>query len=105
MQKRSQEEYESTSGFATAPYYDSQVLQQAGLHEDEDYPPPGRYPFTRGFSPEGFRDEFWAWEMYAGFGERGRREPRYRFLLENGAPAACRSPSTCRRRSATTATT
>jgi hypothetical protein len=36
---------------------------------------------------------------------RGRVQPRYKFLLAQGGRPACRWPSTCRRRWATTATT
>ena len=80
-------------------------LERLGSDEASDFPPPGGYPFTRGFHPEGFRERFWAWEMYAGFGAAEDANRRYRFLLENGPPAGSRWRSTCRPRSATTATT
>lgn len=85
MKKRHEREFRSTSGFETAPYYDSRSLDLLELEENAAFPSPGAYPFTRGFRPEGFRERFWAWEMYAGFGAAEDANRRYRFLLENGA--------------------
>lgn len=48
-------------------------------------PAPGVFPFTRGFDKQGYRDGYWGWEMYAGFGGAEDANERYRFLLENGA--------------------
>lgn len=85
MKKRRKTEFRSTSGFETAPYYDSTSLLTADVEEGSAYPPPGTFPFTRGFDAKGFRERFWAWEMYAGFGGAEEANERYRFLLENGA--------------------
>lgn len=80
-----QQSFHSSSGFETPRYVDGDVLRHDGAREDAQYPPPGRYPFTRGFTGEGFREQFWSWEMYAGFGSAEEANRRYRFLLENGA--------------------
>jgi methylmalonyl-CoA mutase N-terminal domain/subunit len=79
------EEQRSSSGFVTEMYYDSEMLRRDGVEELRGYPPPGCFPYTRGFSPHGYRERFWAWEMYAGFGSSEEANRRYRFLLENGA--------------------
>ena len=73
--------YRSTSGFETAEFYEHSDLEDKGT----PVPPPGAYPYTRGFTASGYRDGFWDWEMYAGFGSPEEANERYRFLLENGA--------------------
>lgn len=75
----------STSGFETPQYADGRLLDVEGVDEDREYPPPGNFPYTRGFTPDGYRSRFWAWEMYAGFGSAEEANARYRYLLENGA--------------------
>jgi len=72
----SEKERRSTSGFVVDQYYTEQSV---------DPSPPGVYPYTRGFTPGGYRDKLWAREMYAGFGSPEEANERYRFLLENGA--------------------
>ena len=47
-------------------------------------PPPGEFPFTRGISPEGYRDRYWTMRQYAGFGSARDSNRRYRYLLEQG---------------------
>jgi methylmalonyl-CoA mutase, N-terminal domain len=47
-------------------------------------PPPGEYPFTRGISPQGYRERFWTMRQYAGFGSARESNRRYRYLLEQG---------------------
>ncbi len=73
-------EHRSTSGFLTQQYYD-----HTNSTAPSTLPPPGQYPFTRGFDVEGYRNGFWTWEMYAGFGSAKEANQRYRFLLDNGA--------------------
>ncbi|MBW3664293.1 MAG: methylmalonyl-CoA mutase [Actinobacteria bacterium] len=75
----------TTSDLPIAAYHDSTTLDELGVDEDRGFPPPGTYPFTRGFREEGYRTGFWDWEMYAGFGSAENANERYRFLLENGA--------------------
>lgn len=77
--------YKSTSGFESEAYYEAADLERESITESEAYPPPGRFPYTRGFTERGYRDRFWDWEMYAGFGAAEDANERYRFLLENGA--------------------
>jgi methylmalonyl-CoA mutase N-terminal domain/subunit len=74
------EERRSTSGFVTELHYDSLPAEPDGR-----LPAPGEYPFTRGFTAIGYREEPWVREMYAGFGSAEEANRRYRFLIENGA--------------------
>jgi methylmalonyl-CoA mutase N-terminal domain/subunit len=50
----------------------------------EDSEAPGRYPFTRGIFPDGFRGRLWTVRQYSGFGTAEDTNRRYRFLLEQG---------------------
>ena len=47
-------------------------------------PPPGEFPYTRGFSAEGYRARLWTMRQYAGFGSARESNARYRYLLERG---------------------
>ena len=49
-----------------------------------DLPPPGKYPFTRGVHPGGYRSRFWTMRQYAGFGTARESNERYRYLLAQG---------------------
>lgn len=85
MKRNDTDERRSTSGFITQPYYTSADVVARGVKEGADFPPPGQFPYTRGFTPNGYRDKLWAREMYAGFGSAEEANRRYRFLIENGA--------------------
>jgi methylmalonyl-CoA mutase N-terminal domain/subunit len=45
---------------------------------------PGRYPFTRGIHPTGYRGRLWTMRQFAGFGSAADTNARYKFLLEHG---------------------
>jgi methylmalonyl-CoA mutase N-terminal domain/subunit len=45
---------------------------------------PGRFPFTRGLHPTGYRGRLWTMRQYAGFGTAAESNRRYRYLLEHG---------------------
>jgi methylmalonyl-CoA mutase, N-terminal domain len=47
-------------------------------------PDPGRFPFTRGNYPNGYRDRLWTFRQYSGFGTPEESNRRYRYLLEQG---------------------
>jgi methylmalonyl-CoA mutase N-terminal domain/subunit len=47
-------------------------------------PAPGGEPFTRGISPEMYRERYWTMRQYAGFGSARDSNRRYRYLLEQG---------------------
>ena len=45
---------------------------------------PGRYPYTRGPQPTGYRGKLWTMRMFAGFGSAEETNARFRYLLEQG---------------------
>ncbi|MFB4309673.1 methylmalonyl-CoA mutase family protein [Actinomadura sp. GTD37] len=49
-----------------------------------DPPDPGRFPFTRGNYPSGYRGRLWTFRQYSGFGTPEESNRRYRYLLEQG---------------------
>ena len=91
------EAFRTTSGIELDPCY-------AGAEDDERVGLPGEPPFTRGVQPTMYRGRFWTMRQYAGFATAEESNRRYRALLEQGTTGLS-SPSTCRRRSATTRTT
>src|SRR5262245_54155416 len=57
----------------------------AGDRQPQDPPEePGRFPFTRGLHPSGYRGKLWTMRQYAGFGTAAESNRRYRYLLEQG---------------------
>ncbi len=45
---------------------------------------PGQFPFTRGIHAEMYRSRLWTMRQYAGFGDAGASNRRYRYLLSQG---------------------
>ena len=45
---------------------------------------PGRYPYTRGIHPTGYRGRLWTMRQFAGFGSAHDTNARYKFLLARG---------------------
>ncbi len=56
----------------------------AGLDYDRDLGLPGRYPFTRGVHPTGYRARPWTMRMFSGFGTAEETNARFKYLLEQG---------------------
>lgn len=54
------------------------------LNYDRDLGLPGRYPFTRGVHPTGYRGKLWTMRMFAGFGSAEETNARFHYLLEQG---------------------
>src|SRR5690606_4845112 len=82
MAPRTDSERTTSSGLPVAPVYDRQDLP-ADL--DERLGEPGRYPFTRGVYPGGYRDRLWTMRQYAGFSTAEASNERYHYLLGQGA--------------------
>ena len=55
------------------------------LDYDRDLGDPGRYPYTRGIHPNGYRGKLWTMRQFAGFGTPEETNRRYRELLSAGA--------------------
>ena len=56
----------------------------ADLDYDRDLGLPGRYPFTRGIQPTGYRGRLWTMRMFAGFGTAEETNARFKYLLAQG---------------------
>ncbi len=54
------------------------------LDYERDLGVPGRYPFTRGVHPTGYRGKLWTMRMFAGFGTAEETNARFRYLLSQG---------------------
>ena len=78
------EEFRSESGIAIKPLYTPLDLEEQGFDYLQDLGFPGDYPFTRGRDSVGYRENFWLFQQYAGYGDAEEANKRYRFLLEQG---------------------
>jgi methylmalonyl-CoA mutase N-terminal domain/subunit len=56
----------------------------APLDYARDLGDPGRYPYTRGIHPSGYRGKMWTMRQFAGFGTPEETNERYRQLLAAG---------------------
>jgi methylmalonyl-CoA mutase, N-terminal domain len=64
------------SGLVIEPFYTER--------DSSAQPDPGRYPFTRGMRPDGYRSRPWTMRQYAGYGSAEETNRRFRLLLERG---------------------
>src|SRR5215213_9539790 len=69
----------TASGLPREPVYGADALPP-----QDAIGAPGRYPFTRGLHPTGYRGRLWTMRQYAGFGTAADSNRRYRYLLERG---------------------
>jgi methylmalonyl-CoA mutase N-terminal domain/subunit len=56
----------------------------ASLDYARDLGDPGRFPYTRGIHPDGYRGKLWTMRQFAGYGTPEETNQRYRRLLEAG---------------------
>ena len=76
--------FQTESGIKIQPLYTPVDLEEIGFDYKKDLGFPGQYPFTRGKEPLGYRENFWIFQQYAGFGDAEESNKRYRFLLDHG---------------------
>jgi methylmalonyl-CoA mutase N-terminal domain/subunit len=55
-----------------------------GIDFLEDISFPGKYPFTRGIHPTGYRGKMWTMRQFAGFGTPEDTNERFHYLLQHG---------------------
>jgi methylmalonyl-CoA mutase N-terminal domain/subunit len=55
-----------------------------GFDPSRDLGDPGRFPYTRGIYPTGYRGKLWTMRQFAGFGTPEQTNARYKALLEAG---------------------
>jgi methylmalonyl-CoA mutase N-terminal domain/subunit len=85
LQNSRKKSFESSSGIPVETLYTPEHLQQAGWDYQRDVGYPGQAPYTRGFTPGGYRQHLWKMEMYAGFGSAEEANERYRYLMSQGS--------------------
>jgi methylmalonyl-CoA mutase, N-terminal domain len=56
----------------------------AALEYETDLADPGRFPYTRGIHPTGYRGRLWTMRQFAGFGTPEETNARYKTLLKAG---------------------
>ncbi|HET7745811.1 MAG TPA: methylmalonyl-CoA mutase family protein [Vicinamibacteria bacterium] len=80
----------TTEKRSPAPGRTASGLPRETVYGPERLPPaesigdPGRFPYTRGIHPTGYRGKLWTMRQYAGFGTARESNLRYRYLLERG---------------------
>ncbi|MCA3224286.1 MAG: methylmalonyl-CoA mutase [Burkholderiales bacterium] len=77
--------FSTSSGFEVKPLYTATDLGELHFDYERDVGYPGQAPYTRGFTPPGYRAALWKMEMYAGFGSAEDANKRYRYLIEQGS--------------------
>lgn len=77
--------FESSSGIPVETLYTPEHLKREGWDYQRDTGFPGQAPWTRGFTPGGYRKQLWKTEMYAGFGSAEEANERYRYLMSQGS--------------------
>ncbi|HEY0448252.1 acyl-CoA mutase large subunit family protein [Actinophytocola sp.] len=78
-------DFQTSSGIPVKPLYTPQDLAERGWSYNRELGFPGEEPYTRGFTPGGYRAQLWKMEMYAGFGSAEDANARYRYLIEQGS--------------------
>ena len=68
-QKERKDKFHTDSGIEVKPLYTPLDLREIGFDYRRDLGFPGRYPFTRGRDPLGYRQNFWIMSQYSGFGD------------------------------------
>jgi len=82
--KERKEKFQTESGITIERVYTPTDLDKLGFDYPNDLELPGQYPFTRGKDFSGYRENFWIFQQYAGFGDAEESNKRYRFLLDHG---------------------
>lgn len=73
--------FSTFSGIPLDPLHTPATADDAFLNEVGF---PGEYPFTRGPYPGMYRQNFWIFGMYSGFGSAEETNQRFRYLLSQG---------------------
>ena len=70
------------SGLVLDPAYTPDKPAESIKHFARDINAPGKYPFTRGLFPDGYRTRLWTMRQFAGFGSADDTNKRFKYLLE-----------------------
>jgi methylmalonyl-CoA mutase N-terminal domain/subunit len=83
LQRESQAaDEETTSHIPILPLYTPEHL--SAWDHDRDVGYPGQFPYTRGVQATMYRGRLWTMRQYAGMGDAGESNKRYKYLLANG---------------------
>jgi methylmalonyl-CoA mutase N-terminal domain/subunit len=74
--------FRTVSGRAIDELYTADSI--ASLDYEHDLADPGRFPYTRGIHPTGYRGKLWTMRQFAGFGTPEETNKRYKQLLQAG---------------------
>ena len=77
--------FTTASGIPVKRVYSPIDLEDTGFDYLKDLNFPGEYPFTRGKTPAMYRNNFWIFGQYAGFGTSEEANQRYKYLLSKGS--------------------
>src|SRR5689334_18554242 len=69
------------SGLVLDAAYGPDNLPVSLRYYDRDINAPGKYPYTRGLFPEGYRTRLWTMRQFAGFGSADDTNQRFKYLL------------------------
>jgi len=77
-----QEYFKTVSGIPVKRLYTPLDVDDIDYQRDLSFP--GKYPFTRGVQPTGYRGRLWTMRQYSGFATASETNKRFRFLLDQG---------------------
>jgi len=66
------------------PLYTPEDLQEIGFDYTKDLGNSGKYPFTRGIHPLGYRSREWTTRQYTGFGTPEETNQRFKLMINQG---------------------
>ncbi|MBX3357679.1 MAG: methylmalonyl-CoA mutase [Phycisphaeraceae bacterium] len=72
------------SGLVLDPVYGPEAPAEGLKHQERDIASPGKFPYTRGLFPQGYRTRLWTMRQFAGFGSADDTNKRFKMLLERG---------------------
>lgn len=72
------------SGIHVKPSYSPEDLKSIGFDYEKDVADPGKYPFTRGIHPLGYRSRAWTTRQYTGFGTPEETNQRFLLMISHG---------------------
>ena len=72
------------SGIPIKPVYTQKDLEEVGFDPEKDLALPGKYPFTRGIHPQGYRSREWTTRQYTGFGTPKETNERFKLMIAHG---------------------
>ncbi len=69
------------SGLVLNPAYGPKDPPESLKQYDRELADPGKFPYTRGLFPQGYRSRLWTMRQFAGFGSADDTNKRFKYLL------------------------